>query len=323
MIRDQWYAVLESKEVPKGKPVAFLRMGEKLVFWRSSDGAVHCFLDKCAHRGVQLSVGIVIKDVIRCPFHGLEYDVSGKCTVIPANGRTAPVPSNFRMKAYATAESMGFIWIFWGERTDRLPPLPAFDDLTDDFTYVTVKDYWDTHYSRAIENQLDAPHVPFVHHNTIGRGNRTTMDGPLVEWVGKDKFFVYAHMHREDGTLAIKPDKMKKPNVPFKLEFAFPNVWQNHIAESVRVLVAFAPVDDVHTILYLRFYQKFMKAPLLRKWFAWLAMPFNITVAHQDRRVVVTQQPKASGLSIGENLFPGDGPIIAYRRRRDELMEGK
>ena len=29
-----------------------------------------------------------------------------------------------------------------------------------------------THYSRAIENQLDTVHVPFIHHNTIGRGGR-------------------------------------------------------------------------------------------------------------------------------------------------------
>jgi hypothetical protein len=34
----------------------------------------------------------------------------------------------------------------------------------------------------------------------------------------------------------------------------------------------------------------------------------------------VTQEPKTSGLSIGENLVQGDGPIVAYRMRRQELM---
>jgi hypothetical protein len=29
----------------------------------------------------------------------------------------------------------------------------------------------------------------------------------------------------------------------------------------------------------------------------------------------------ASGLIIGENLVPGDGPIVEYRRRRQELMD--
>lgn len=36
---------------------------------------------------------------------------------------------------------------------------------------------------------------------------------------------------------------------------------------------------------------------------------------------MITQQPKRSGLKIGETLIPGDSPIIAYRRRRRELLE--
>jgi hypothetical protein len=50
-------------------------------------------------------------------------------------------------------------------------------------------------------------------------------------------------------------------------------------------------------------------------------MPFNLRIAHQDRRVVVTQEPKASGLTIGEKLIQGDRPIVEYRRRRQELIE--
>ena len=50
-------------------------------------------------------------------------------------------------------------------------------------------------------------------------------------------------------------------------------------------------------------------------------MVFNRIVLHQDRRVVQTQVPKASGLSIGEDLVQGDGPIAAYRMRRQDLIE--
>ncbi len=35
MIRNQWYAILESSEVRRGKPVGVTRMGEKLVAWRN------------------------------------------------------------------------------------------------------------------------------------------------------------------------------------------------------------------------------------------------------------------------------------------------
>ena len=87
-------------------------------------------------------------------------------------------------------------------------------------------------------------------------------------------------------------------------------------------MAAFVPVDEAHTVLYLRFYQNFVRAPLLRELFNWLAMPFNLLVAHQDRRVVVTQRPKPSGLRIGEKLIQGDRPIVEYRRRRQGLIEG-
>jgi hypothetical protein len=52
-----------------------------------------------------------------------------------------------------------------------------------------------------------------------------------------------------------------------------------------------------------------------------LSMPINTFVAHQDRRVVQTQRPMRSDLRMGEKLIPGEGPIIAYRRRRQELID--
>lgn len=78
MIRNQWYAVLDSREVRKGKLTGATRMGEKLAFWRNEDGSVGCLRDKCAHRGVQLSYGKIIRDAVQCPFHGFRYDASGR-----------------------------------------------------------------------------------------------------------------------------------------------------------------------------------------------------------------------------------------------------
>ncbi len=51
MIPNQWYAILESNDVPHGRPVGVTRMGEKLVGWRDSRGAVSIMADLCPHRG--------------------------------------------------------------------------------------------------------------------------------------------------------------------------------------------------------------------------------------------------------------------------------
>ncbi len=64
MIRNQWYAVLESKELKTGRPLGVTRMGEKLVFWRTSTGKAACAGDGCAHIGAPLCLGTVKGDTI-------------------------------------------------------------------------------------------------------------------------------------------------------------------------------------------------------------------------------------------------------------------
>ncbi len=326
MIPNQWYVVMESRQV-KGRPVGVTRMGEKLVFWRDGTGQASCLRDRCAHRGVQLSAGRVLDNGrLQCPFHGFEYDATGAITRIPANGRNAPVPERFRVHSYPTHEAHGLIWIWWGEEPPRdLQPPRFFDDVNPDdgFAYATAYDPWDAHYSRVIENQLDPVHLPFVHHNTIGRGCRTVVDGPLVEWLDADRFRVYVFNRVDDGKPPLKPGalEVETSEQRFWLEFIFPNLWQNHISEDVRVVAAFVPVDEAHTLLYLRFYQKFLRLPVLGRAVSWLSLPFNRVVAHQDRRVVNTQQPKPSALRMDEQLVQGDRPIVEYRRRRQALME--
>jgi len=324
MIPNQWYIVLDANEV-KDKPVGVTRMGEKLVFWRDDTGQLSCLRERCVHRGVQLSKGRVISNGhLQCPFHGFEYDTTGRVNKIPANGQRAPVPERFRVQGYPTYEAHGFIWIWWGEHPpdDLAPPL-FFEDIDESFSYGQVRDPWDAHYSRVIENQLDVVHLPFVHHNTIGRGNRTLVEGPGLEWLDDNRFNVYVYNKVDDSTVPRKPKEVPvpDPDKEFKLEFIFPNLWQNHIAEEIRVVAAFVPVDNEHTLLYLRFYQKFVTLPVLGKVIAQLSMPFNVRIAHQDRRVVVTQYPKASVYKGGEKLIQGDYPVIQYRRRRQELLQ--
>jgi phenylpropionate dioxygenase-like ring-hydroxylating dioxygenase large terminal subunit len=324
MIPDQWYAVLDSNQV-KGKPVGVTRMGEKLVFWRDGLGNLSCLRDRCIHRGIQLSLGAVANHHLQCPFHGFEYDTSGRVTVIPANGRNTPVPKAFKVNGYPTHEASGFIWIWWGNRPpEHLEPPRFFEDLSPDFTYKTAHDPWRAHYSRVIENQLDVVHLPFIHYNTIGRGDRTLVDGPGVRWIDENMFWVYVSNRRDDGSPPRKPSEIPlEPDRDFKLEFIFPNLWQNYIQQNTRIVVAFAPVDQENTLLYLRFYQKFVRLPVLREMINWLSIPLNLYIAHQDRRVVETHAPRASALHMDEKLIRGDYPIVEYRRRRAELLEGK
>lgn len=320
MIHNQWYVVLESKEV-RNAPVGVVRMGEQLVFWRDGAGHINCAIDKCPHRGVQLSQGEVVDGHLQCPFHGFEYDSSGKCVLVPANGRNGAIPETLRLHTYPAHEAHGYIWIWWGNASGRQLEAPAFfENLDSSFHTASMIDAWDTHYSRVIENQLDVVHLPFVHRNSIGSNGYTLVDGPLVEWRGNEMLYAYVFNRPDDGTPPRKPSDLSASRArSVHLEFIFPNLWQNYLAADVRIVAAFVPVDDTHTLLYLRFYQRFLRFPLIGDLVAKLAMPMNLRIAHEDRRVVNTHQVPISGLKIGEALIQGDLPIIEYRRRREEL----
>jgi phenylpropionate dioxygenase-like ring-hydroxylating dioxygenase large terminal subunit len=320
MIPNQWYAILDSRRIPRHRPVSILRMGEKLVFWRDASGKVVCQRDVCPHRGAALSLGKNLGDRIACPFHGFQFDAAGQCRVVPANGRDAVPPKALHLRTYPVREEFGWIWLYWGEPDGELPPIPYFDNLGPAFSYGTYPYPWKTHYSRAIENQLDVMHLPFVHYNTIGRGDRTVVDGPRASLKG-DTIRLWFSNRAEDGSPARRSDEIPTPAGDPLIFFRFPNIWQNNIAPDFKIVAAFAPVDDGNTILYLRVYQRFIRIPLVRDVVNALSLAGSKYIAWQDKRVVETQRPARSDLHIGEHLVPGDGPVILYRRRRRELLD--
>jgi phenylpropionate dioxygenase-like ring-hydroxylating dioxygenase large terminal subunit len=320
VIQNQWYGILQSRDVRRGKPVGVTRLGEKLVLWRADKGDLVCQADLCAHRGAALSAGKLCGDTIQCPFHGLQYDPTGRCKLIPANGRHTPVPEQFKVLSYPVREVGGFIWVWWGAAQAELPPVPFFEDLSEGFTYDTLVDHWPVHYSRAIENQLDVVHLPFVHYDTIGRGNRTLVDGPVAKWDGNE-LLVWVQNRVDDDTRPLRPEEVKPIRGPF-LHFRVPNFWMNHISEDLRIVVVFAPIDEENTMLYVRFYQRFIRVPVLREIVSFFgAKVGNRKILNQDKRVVITQRPKKTALKMEEKLIQGDRPIIEYRRRRQALLE--
>jgi len=321
MIRNQWYVILDSKEVRKNKPLKITRFNEQLSLWRDENNQVCCIADRCCHRGVSLSCGRVVNGQLECPFHGFLYDKSGRVTLIPANGKITPVPQTMHVKAYRTYEAYGFIWLWWGEE-DNMEPKPFFWEDLAGFSYSSFQDHWNVHYSRAIENQLDVVHLPFVHRTTIGRGNKTLVNGPVVVRE-RELITFYVDNVRDDGkTIPLKPNKIKNYKQLFHLQFHFPNIWQNFISDKIRALAAFVPVDEENSIVYIRYYQKLIRFPLLKQLMNYIGILSSIVILRQDKRVVITQLPKRSSFKMDERLIMGDKPIIEYRKHRQELMEG-
>ena len=318
MIQNQWYAILPSKEVKTNQIIGVKRLNLDFALFRNTKGEIGCVVDQCTHRGAALSKGNVKGDCVKCPFHGLEFDSKGHCVFIPANGKASVDDiSRYNVKQYPVRESNGIIYLWYGDPDKMTDELPFFYEHVDpSYVYSEIEDHWNSHYSRCIENQLDVVHLPFVHHNTIGRGNKTLVNGPKIEIVNGG-LITSANNEVDVGQ---KPKLPAECNInPTYLSFLFPNVWMNHISEKIKVIIYFAPVDEENTILYIRFYCKATGFKPLDGLIAFFGKFANRIIERQDKRVVITQKPKASAYKSQEKLLPGDGPIIQYRRIREEL----
>lgn len=320
MINNQWYAVLSSHKVRRGRVIGARRFGENMVFFRDDAGVLGCVTDKCAHRGASLAKGCMKDGNLQCPFHGIEYDMNGKCVHIPSEGRASVNDySRFDLKHWAVQEVGGIVFLWYGDSEPAGEP-DVFDIFTDSsYTYDHTEDSWGVDYSRVIENQLDVSHLPFVHRTTIGRGGKTLVNGPKTVWLDDNTMQTSANNEVDTGQtpLSGKDSIIKTTNLNFK----FPNMWLNHVSDKIQILAFFIPVDDDNSIIALRFYTKLTGKKSIDKCIAWFGSRANKVVERQDKRIVITQLPKKTGLKMGENLVSADKPIIEYRSKRDKLQK--
>jgi phenylpropionate dioxygenase-like ring-hydroxylating dioxygenase large terminal subunit len=205
--------------------------------------------------------------------------------------------------------------------------LPYFENLDDpQLVFGRMIDPWRCHYSRCIENQLDVVHLPFVHRTTIGRGNKTVVNGPQIRILpvsSGEEMRIYVHNTKDEGQKPLRDEEMPEPSTMRQhLAFRFPHLWQNYIFDGMRIVIAFVPVDDHHTLLYMMTAHKITRLPILKQIVTFVLNINSLIIAHQDRRVVETQIPDTTSLHMSEKLVAGDSPVIRFRMERDRLKQG-
>jgi phenylpropionate dioxygenase-like ring-hydroxylating dioxygenase large terminal subunit len=168
-----WHPIARSDEVTD-QPKRYVLLGEPLVAFRTSDG-LGVLKDLCIHRGAQLSMGWVKDDRITCPYHGFQYDVTGRCTRIPSIPEDRGVPKKVHAIGYASQEAYGLIWVALADPVAPIPPWPEWGDpawrISEPWHYS-----WEASAGRIKENFLDIAHFPFVHPNLLGDPDDTIID---------------------------------------------------------------------------------------------------------------------------------------------------
>ena len=90
-VRNCWYVAGLSSEFPTETLTGQVICERPLVIWRTRHGGVVAYDDRCAHKRFPLSKGRLMPDgTLECAYHGLRYDMTGKCVMIPSHP-TGPI----------------------------------------------------------------------------------------------------------------------------------------------------------------------------------------------------------------------------------------
>jgi len=180
-----YYSNPTSKAVDK-KPYATRLWGEPLVVYRDSAGELVCMADACPHRSVPLSMGSVnANNELVCIYHGWKFGANGDCVDVPTLQTTEDgsndnndydkedrflkrVTKSNCGNHRAVVEHEGLVYVWRGnvlEADPTLLPSRRKGDM-ESVPVDTVLDY-SVDYSYIVENNLDSPHLFFLHDGSV------------------------------------------------------------------------------------------------------------------------------------------------------------
>ncbi|MET9135192.1 Rieske 2Fe-2S domain-containing protein, partial [Streptomyces antibioticus] len=166
---DFWYPVSLSRRLRPGRVVGTAFAGQRIALYRGQSGAVHALEDRCAHRQVPLSMGVVDGETLRCCYHAWAYRGDGRISQIPYLSKGDARPPR-GVRGYPVREAYGLVFVFPGDPEKAagtaLPELSAFGSAT--YKTMTFSRTVRCHYSFMHENLLDMNHQ-FLHRGVVGK----------------------------------------------------------------------------------------------------------------------------------------------------------
>ncbi|MBE9135749.1 Rieske 2Fe-2S domain-containing protein [Nodosilinea sp. LEGE 07088] len=190
---EAWYPIAYLDDLDPTQLTRFTLLDRGLViWWDRNDSAWRVFEDKCPHRLAPLSEGRVNEaGKLECPYHGWAFAGDGTCTHIPQ--QPAQGDGNLSLRACATAlptaMRQGLLFVYPGRAENasqvEVPIIAPIADEPDG--WVMLNTFRDLPYDALtlLENVLDASHIPYTHHKTVGkRENAAPME---MEVLAADK----------------------------------------------------------------------------------------------------------------------------------------
>jgi phenylpropionate dioxygenase-like ring-hydroxylating dioxygenase large terminal subunit len=167
LFRRYWWPLCLSSELPEpdGAPLRVRLLGEDLIAFRDTSGAVGLVDAYCPHRRAPLFFGRNEECGLRCVYHGWKFDRHGDCVDMPSEPAGTTLQAKVKILAYPTVERGGVVWTYMGPK-EQQPPEPDYEWTRAPAKHVFVsKTFENCNYLQALEGGLDTAHSSFAHNN--------------------------------------------------------------------------------------------------------------------------------------------------------------
>jgi phenylpropionate dioxygenase-like ring-hydroxylating dioxygenase large terminal subunit len=254
-MRQYWVPALASTElpVPDGPPLRLRLLGEDLIAFRTTSGAVGLIANACPHRGASMFFGRNEEGGLRCVYHGWKFDATGACVDMPSE----PPESNFRGKVralvYPCVERGGVVWTYMGPRVEPpgLPDLEVNMVPADRYSIDVPLTLRECNYMQALEGDIDTVHSNFLHDGSVRFEDLTPGTNDYFRRSVLTPRFVVADMPHGTTYAAFTPAEEGTTYWRFA-NFLFPFFTQipSGVLGAAITARAWVPVDDENTMAW-------------------------------------------------------------------------
>src|SRR6266540_181052 len=253
LMRQYWIPALMPSEIPAPDcpPVRIRLLGENLIAFRATSGAVGIVANACPHRGASLFFGRNEEEGLRCVYHGWKFDVTGACIDMPSEPAESNFKNKVRVHAYPCIERTGVVWTYMGPRAVP-PPLPGFPANMAPENNTAIKEMRACNYMQVLEGDIYTVHAGFLHGGHVV-AERDTVPGTIAYFVAKTKSPVFhTRVHEIGATYAAVRPAAEDTEYWRTGHFLLPFYTMNApgLLPLKNRAVAWVPIDDDHTMMW-------------------------------------------------------------------------
>ena len=224
---NHWYIICLSRELPSSgkKPISRQVYEKNYVIYRDAEAIPVVMLDRCPHRGAQLSRGTCHHGTLRCPYHGWTFGKEGRVCEIPSEGPNSSQASTKKQgEVIPCIEQDGALWVWIGDPSQKsMLPSWRFPEYKNPgwSQYFMITDFTNE-VTNLVENFMDVSHTVFVHSKWFR--SRRLIEVPLL--IEVDKGRVKATYQQKNDSIGFAKSILNPTSEPMihTDEFIFPNI---------------------------------------------------------------------------------------------------